>query len=149
MKVTTLGLIVKDGKILLGMKKRGFGVGLWNGFGGKVEAGESLEENMIREFKEETDLDVLKIRYRGFSHFAGVDKDDIRVNYFEILEYEGEPKESEEMRPEWFDLSEIPYGEMWEDDKYWLPVYLEGRSFEAYFDYQEGKVASHSIKLIS
>ncbi len=41
--ILTLCLIVDDGRILLGMKKRGFGAGRWNGFGGKVEEGESIE----------------------------------------------------------------------------------------------------------
>lgn len=48
-KILTLSIITKKGKILLGMKKRGFGVGKWNGFGGKVQHGETLEEAMKRE----------------------------------------------------------------------------------------------------
>lgn len=43
-KLLTLVLVVQPGKVLLGMKKRGFGAGKWNGFGGKVEPGESIEE---------------------------------------------------------------------------------------------------------
>lgn len=43
-KLYTLTFVVDAGKILLGMKKRGFGAGRWNGFGGKVDPGESIEE---------------------------------------------------------------------------------------------------------
>ena len=43
-KVLTLVFIRRQGEILLGYKKRGFGAGKWNGFGGKVEAGETIEE---------------------------------------------------------------------------------------------------------
>lgn len=43
-KVLTLALIRNQQRVLLGMKKRGFGQGLWNGFGGKVEEGETIKE---------------------------------------------------------------------------------------------------------
>lgn len=36
-------LVCQEGRVLLGMKKRGFGMGKYNGFGGKVEPGESIE----------------------------------------------------------------------------------------------------------
>lgn len=55
-KILTLCMVMKDGKLLLGMKKRGFGMGRWNGFGGKVEAGESIEEAAKREVFEESGL---------------------------------------------------------------------------------------------
>ena len=42
-KVLTLAFVRRPSEILLGFKKRGFGVGLWNGFGGKVEPGETIE----------------------------------------------------------------------------------------------------------
>lgn len=41
-KLLTLVLVVQPGRVLLGMKKRGFGAGKWNGFGGKVQQGESI-----------------------------------------------------------------------------------------------------------
>lgn len=49
-KVLTLAFIrdLERGELLLGLKKRGFGEGNWNGFGGKVELGETIEEGAIR-----------------------------------------------------------------------------------------------------
>ena len=41
-KLYTLIYVLKDDVVLLGMKKRGFGVGRWNGFGGKVMDGEDI-----------------------------------------------------------------------------------------------------------
>ena len=60
MRNATLMLIVDENKILLGMKKRGFGEGKWNGFGGKVNEGETIEEAAIREMKEEAGVIVDK-----------------------------------------------------------------------------------------
>lgn len=55
MRPTTLCFPVRpDGKVLLGRKKRGFGVSKWNGFGGKIEAGETFLQCAVRELREET-----------------------------------------------------------------------------------------------
>ena len=43
-KLLTLLFVVESDRVLLGMKKRGFGAGRWNGFGGKVDKGETIEE---------------------------------------------------------------------------------------------------------
>ena len=58
---TTLCLLRKENKILLAMKKRGFGTGKYNGVGGKIENGETLNEAMIRETKEE--IGVIPTKY--------------------------------------------------------------------------------------
>lgn len=47
-KLLTLVFIQEQTRILLGLKKRGFGQGLWNGFGGKVEKGETIEKAALR-----------------------------------------------------------------------------------------------------
>ena len=49
-KQLTLLFVLEPEKkeVLLGMKKRGFGQGRWNGFGGKVQAGETVEDAAIR-----------------------------------------------------------------------------------------------------
>ena len=43
-KLLTLAFLLDGNRILLGFKKRGFGMGKWNGFGGKVENGETIEQ---------------------------------------------------------------------------------------------------------
>lgn len=130
-KVQTLGLIKEGDKLLLGMKKRGFGQGRWNGFGGKLQNEETIEQAMIREFKEEVNIDVKEHRKLGVIEFEFLGKEEIiEVHIFKILDYSGSPKESEEMKPEWFNLKSIPYNEMWPDDKYWLPLFLEGKNFK-------------------
>ena len=47
-RLMTLVFVREDARVLLGLKKRGFGVGRWNGFGGKVQSGETIEEGAAR-----------------------------------------------------------------------------------------------------
>lgn len=128
-KIYTLVLIVKDDKMLLGKKKRGFGEGWWNGFGGKVLEGETVEQAALREVQEESGLILPALNFRGVIHFSFDDDDKIHETHiFEATEHLGEPIETEEMMPRWFHIHEIPYQEMWPADRIWLPIFLEGKS---------------------
>ena len=48
------------------------------------------------------------------------------VHIYTTEVWNGEPVESEEMKPYWYKVEDIPYDRMWEDDKYWLPKVLNG-----------------------
>lgn len=126
-KTFTLLLILQNDQILLAMKKRGFGEGYWNGIGGKVEQGETIEQALIRECQEEicvTPLCTVKVAEHDFLFPNGTA--DMKVHVYMCTEWKGEPKETDEMAPKWFNVSEIPYNEMWEDDSIWLPFVLKG-----------------------
>ena len=124
--------VIRDGKILLHYKKRGHGAGKWNGCGGKIERGETPEECAIREAFEEMRAKICHLRKFGELEFYDVSGEDWFVYVFGA-DLRDEPVESEESRPEWFSLGEIPYGEMWEDDKYWLPIVVNGLHFRGKF----------------
>lgn len=129
--VTTLSIIEDKDRVLLGMKKRGFGAGWWNGFGGKVHEGESIEEAMKRELEEESGIIAKVYKERAVIEFV-FDKTDkiVEMHVYEITEYEGEPKESEEMSPRWFLKTEVPFGQMWPADKEWMTMFFEGMDIE-------------------
>jgi 8-oxo-dGTP diphosphatase/2-hydroxy-dATP diphosphatase len=130
-KLQTIGMIRQGDKILLGMKKAGFGVGRWNGFGGKVEPDEDITAAMKREVMEECEITVEDFVEVGIINFYFEDKDlEPEVHIFDITSFSGKPVETDEMRPEWFDSSAIPYAEMWPADREWLEHYLSGRQFE-------------------
>jgi 8-oxo-dGTP diphosphatase / 2-hydroxy-dATP diphosphatase len=135
--ITTTCIVVKGSQLLLGMKKRGFGQGRWNGFGGKLKDGESLEESVKREVLEETELQVENPELLGVMDFEYQGKDEIyEVNIFRITEFQGEPQESEEMRPQWFEKNNLPFDAMWPDDIYWMPLFLAGKKFTGKFLYE-------------
>lgn len=109
----TVLFLIKDDKVLLGMKKRGFGAGKWNGFGGKVEHGESIEAAANRELFEECGIRAKNLQQKGIISVDFKNRP-LEVHTFVSNDYEGEIRESEEMKPQWFNINEIPYHEMWE-----------------------------------
>lgn len=139
-KLLTLCLYQKDGQVLLGMKKTGFGAGRWNGFGGKVKVdeGETIEQAAIREMDEECGLVVEEMEKIGIVRFEFIDQPDKlrEMHVFRVDKAEGEVVETDEMKPEWFEVNQVPYQEMWGADKEWMPVALAGKQFEGRFLYQ-------------
>lgn len=135
-KILTLCLIHTDTHILLGRKKRGFGEGKWNGLGGKVEKGESIETAIRREVMEEGGISVPLIEKMGLIYFEFLGNPEImEVHIFRAREFEGNLSESDEMEPKWFAFDEIPFDYMWHDDKYWVPLLLKGVKFKGKFNF--------------
>ncbi|TPX68925.1 hypothetical protein SpCBS45565_g02790 [Spizellomyces sp. 'palustris'] len=161
-KVLTLvfvfGNVDGERRVLLGMKKRGFGAGYWNGycpassslpyldllmstfcngfrrfdnrFGGKVEKGETILEGAVRELEEEAGIRVSDLDRAGmlWFHFDG-DPTGLEVHVYRGEAFEGVVTETEEMRPEWFSLDKIPFHIMWPDDQIWWPVFVGNKKF--------------------
>lgn len=134
-KKLTLCLIHQHPKVLLGMKKRGFGEGKWNGFGGKVTKGESIENAARREVQEECGVFVQSLDKRGVVQFSSVETPEevLEVHIFKAEHFTGEPTETEEMRPKWFSVDSIPFDAMWPDDVYWMPLLFAGKKFKGKF----------------
>lgn len=150
-QVTTLALIEKEDKVLLAMKKRGFGEGWWNGYGGKPEEGESIEDAMKRELLEESGMIAKKWRQRGMIEFNFQGKDfQVEMHVFEVTSYEGEPVETEEMAPKWFTKEDAPYDQMWPADRDWMPLFFEGKDFEgrATFDGETKAFIESDFKVV-
>lgn len=138
--ITTLSFLRKDNKILLARKIKGFGTGKLNGVGGKVEPGESIIDGMIRETEEEIRVTPVDYQYYGkveFDEFIKGEPVNLTFHVFVVTSWTGEIGKSEEMEPYWFDVDDIPYDEMFEDDIYWLPIVLKGKKVDAYFRFDE------------
>lgn len=134
-KQATLCFLVKNKEILLAMKNRGFGVGRWNGVGGKPNPGESIEQTVVREAQEEINVIPQNLVHKATLDFNFSYKPEWNqqvIVYFSD-QWQGTPTETEEMKPQWFKKDQIPYDSMWPDDKLWLPLVLEGKNVNAQF----------------
>ncbi|EIW55573.1 uncharacterized protein TRAVEDRAFT_151978 [Trametes versicolor FP-101664 SS1] len=155
---TNAFVILNDQKVLLGLKKRGFGVGLWNGFGGKVDPGETAAQAAVRELEEEAGI-TAPLQQCGTLFFVENTMDAaFNISVFCAHEYSGTITESDEMRPEWFsiqeallprtnpltmvdhgdnakDLPPIPLEKMWADDEFWMPAMFGRRHFVGRADF--------------
>jgi len=150
MRDTTLLFLIRksaDGKVsrvCLAMKKRGFGAGRWNGVGGKCNPGESIEDATVRETFEEIGVKVSDFKKMAELEFLFADPTKSNwnqlVHVFVAENWEGQPTESEEMKPEWFEVKDIPFKEMWPDDPFWLPKVIDGNFVKASFTFGDGDV---------
>lgn len=155
MKQATLCLLLDENKLLLGMKKKGFGAGKFNGFGGKVEFGEDVDAAAVRELFEESGVKVARedlVKYAVLTFLfpeAPKDKDwNQVVHVFVTRKWEGVPSESDEMSPAWFVHQDIPFDKMWEDDQHWLPHVLAGKQVEGTFVFdKEGKISGKEMRV--
>ncbi|HUW43679.1 MAG TPA: 8-oxo-dGTP diphosphatase [Bacillota bacterium] len=149
--IETVSIIYQHPRILLGMKKRGFGADMYNGFGGKTEANESLIKCAIRETKEETEITMINpIRMGNILFHFQSEEPDHNVHFFKASLYTGKLKESEEMKFRWFHINKIPYNQMWPDDEYWMPLLLNGKFFRGEFEFNlEGKIAKYELNEVS
>lgn len=143
----TLMFVVQDGKVLLIKKLRGIGMGKINGPGGKIDPGETPAECVIRECQEELHITPLNAIKMGELWFAMSDIPDIHCHVYMASEFTGEPTATDEAIPLWTPLAEIPWGKMWEDDKYWLPHMLKGHKFLGRFVFEIEKIQWLDVQL--
>jgi 8-oxo-dGTP diphosphatase/2-hydroxy-dATP diphosphatase len=148
-RVLTLCIVHQHPRVLLGMKKRGFGVGRWNGFGGKVEEDESIEESIKREIKEEAGVEVKDLSKVGILDFEFQNNSEKwECHIFKAGDFIGELIETEEMRPQWFHIDEIPFDKMWTDDLYWMPLFLKNKKFKGKFVFDRPSDIEYSAKIL-
>jgi 8-oxo-dGTP diphosphatase len=146
----TLCYLHQGNRVLLQQKARGrFGEGGWNAPGGKMRNGESPEKGAAREMLEETGLRVHALTFSGVLNFylGESRKLDQIVFLFSCKKSTGRMRRSNEGELKWFTIESIPYNEMWDDDRIWLPQLLNGNSFvgDFYFSENYKKLERHKI----
>lgn len=149
MKIGTLCYIKHNGKTLMLhriKKENDMHEGKWNGLGGKLDPGETPEECIIREVKEESGLTIYNPKLKGiltFPMFDGVD--DWMAFLFTATEFEGDLIESPEGHLEWIDNKKVPNLNLWEGDRIFLKWMEEDRFFSGKFIYQNKQLINHSV----
>jgi 8-oxo-dGTP diphosphatase len=146
---STLCFPVRGDFIFLSRKKKGFGAGWLNGYGGKVQEGEQVEEAARRELREESGIlaspaDLEKVAVIDF--FDG-DRHIFECHAFFISQWSGEFQESEEMAyPESYNRLQLPLDQMWKADKEWLPLICAGKKIRGTAIYKPGMAEFESFR---
>ncbi|AFZ65978.1 8-oxo-dGTP diphosphatase [Deinococcus peraridilitoris] len=144
-------LLPTDGKrVLLGLKKRGFGQGKIVELGGKIEPGESPDDTARRELHEESNLQALDTHAAGEVIFEFSARPDLNLHVFVFVthRWEGVPCESDEIAPEWFETAALPYARMWADAPHWLPQVLRGEQVKYRFVFADDGETIAQITLL-
>ena len=149
MKISTIVFPVKDNKIFLANKKRGFGTGFLNGYGGKQQPEDStIEHTAVREMEEEGGIvasleDLEKV---AVINFFEEDNEIFECHIFFCHNWRGEFQETEEMSaPQAFDILNPPYDKMWDADRVWLPLVCSGQKIRAISRYNKGMSKQESF----
>ena len=142
---TLMFLTGDDDDVLLIRKKRGHGAGKINGPGGKLDAGESPAQCAVRETFEETGIEALDPQLAAIMRFVDLEDDDWLGYVFVAPRHRGHLRETAEAVPAWFAIDRIPFEEMWDDDRYWLPRILAGEVLKGDFLFRGGILLAHRL----
>lgn len=146
MKLLTLCIVHQAPMVLLGKLKYGLAQDKWVGFGGEILPGETLEQAVVRKTYEEAGIMVCDIMKVGMTWISGRFVSEIfETHIFCAHRFTGTVVESEDVRPQSFDVAHLPLENMWPADRLWLPLVLEGKRFRAAFLCNFGQVLEHRI----
>ena len=150
MKLATLCYVKKNGRtLMLHRVKKPDDVheGKWNGLGGKFEPGESPEECVIREIREEAGLRHRKPRLKGVLTFPDFTKqEDWYVFVFTATQFTGRLIDSPEGDLAWIPDRDLLKLNLWEGDKVFLPLLRRRGHFSGKFHYRGGRLAKYSVE---
>ncbi len=150
MKMTTLCYIEQEGKYLMlhrVKKHHDINAGKWIGVGGHVENGETPEECLLREVKEETGLVLTAYRLRGLVTFLSDACEPELMCVFTADAFDGEMIECDEGELAWVEKSDVLALPTWEGDRVFLERLLSGdeRFFSIKLRYEGDKLVEKKI----
>ena len=117
-------------------KKNDINEGKWIGVGGHIEKGETPEDALIREIKEETNYDVISYQKRGVIYFSSDGFSEV-MHLYTVNKVKGQIRDCDEGELKFFDKDKIFGLPMWEGDKIFLEYLLNNEPyFELRLDYK-------------
>lgn len=148
MKQTTQCYLERDGQYLMlhrTKKENDENKDKWIGVGGKFEEGESPEDCMMREVREETGFSVSQWRYCGIVTFVSDVWPAEQMHIFVCTEWNGEEIVCDEGDLEWIEKQRLLDLTMWEGDKVFLRLIDENRPFFSLKLCYEGETLKKAI----
>ena len=150
--VTEIALchVIKNGTVLLMKAEDGINKDKWNAPSSEIAQGEQPMKAAMRAVFQQTGLYVNKTFFHGNIRLFmnGKNEYSYRLHVFSTKFFTGELKPTIKGEAKWFNVTDIPYYEMWADDKYWTNLVLQGKEFNAdfFFDEQNEKIVKYQIK---
>gem|GEM_PF-750909 len=143
--------VIKSGSsILLIRSEEGINKGKWNAPMGEIQQGETPVKAAMRSVFQQTGLYVTKAVPHGTIRLFlnGKNEYSYRLHVFSTKLFSGDLKPNVQGEARWFAAADVPYYEMWADDKYWVNLVLEGKEFDAdfFFDETNEKIVKYQIK---
>ena len=132
MNFTTLCYIEKENNYLMlhrTSKKKDGNKDKWIGIGGHFEKGESPEECLLREVKEETGLELTSYQFRGIVTFISDEWPDEYMCLYTADRYTGDIGNCDEGELVWVEKEKIMDLNIWEGDKIFLKLLMENQPF--------------------
>ena len=132
MILSTLVYIEKAGQYLMlhrTKKKNDINQDKWIGIGGKFEAGESPEDCLLREVREETGLELAAWQFRGIVTFVPEGGETEYMHLFTAEDYTGELIDCDEGELAWIDCDALYDLTLWEGDRIFLRLLRENQPF--------------------
>ena len=148
MILATLCYVKRDGRTLMvhrNRKPKDIHAGKWNGLGGKFETGETPEECVRREVREESGLLIQNPRLHGLLMFPKFKGDDWYVFVFTATEFSGDLIDSPEGHLEWIEDGQLADLNLWESDRIFFPWIEAGRFFSAKFEYEGDEMRGYEV----
>jgi 8-oxo-dGTP diphosphatase len=147
--LATLCYMKHNGQTLMVLRNKKPGdihAGKWNGLGGKFEPGETPEECVIREVREESGLEIANPRLHGLLMFPGFKGNDWYVFVFSAAEFSGELIDSPEGELRWIADEEMGSLSLWPSDRFFFDWMREGKFFSAKFLYEGDEMKGYEVK---
>lgn len=101
----------------------------WIGVGGKFEEGESPEDCILRETREETGLTLTDYRYRGLVTFVSDQAPTEYMHLFTASAWQGTPIPCNEGELAWIKKADLLALPMWEGDRIFLKLLEQQEPF--------------------
>lgn len=150
MKLATLCYVRRNGRtLMLHRVKKADDIheGKWNGLGGKLEAGESPEECVVREIREEAGLKIRLPLLKGVLTFPDFARgEDWYVFVFTASDFSGRLIDSPEGELKWIPDRELLKLNLWEGDRVFLPLLKRRGHFSGKFHYRGGRLIKYSVE---